>query len=110
MGLKNSPSMYYNVVTMLFQWDAAKAGSNITKHVVSFALAQSVFDDQFHLSLLEGKTRHEERWVTIGVSADQKTLVVVHTYRLFEFGEEIVRIISARRATPKERQQYVKGI
>ena len=99
----------YTVVTMLFIWDPAKVEANIKKHGVSFDVAVTVFYDPLHLSVLDGKERGEKRWVTIGLAADSQTLVVVHLYR--ELGSnELVRIISARRATRKEKKQYEEGI
>lgn len=95
---------------MLFSWDAKKAEANLKKHRVSFEAAQTVFDDPFHLSILDARSRGEERWVTIGQTASQKVLVVVHTYRIIEDHREMIRIVSARKATPKEARQYEEGI
>ncbi|MDO8520450.1 MAG: BrnT family toxin [Deltaproteobacteria bacterium] len=95
---------------MLFVWDPEKAGDNIKKHGVSFEIAQTIFDDPFHLSVLDAKDHDEERWTTIGQSAHDKTLVVVHTYSIVEQGQEFIRIISARKATKQERRQYEEGI
>lgn len=95
---------------MLFLWDPAKAGANIKKHGVSFELAQTVFEDPLHLSILDRKNNVEERWITIGKSADDKTLVVVHLYRTDEDDQEMIRIISARKATKREVKQYEEGI
>lgn len=95
---------------MLFSWDHAKAETNLRKHGVSFELAQTVFDDPLHLSALESKTTHEERWITIGRVVNQRTVVVVHMYRLRSDGEEHIHIISARKATKQEVRQYEKGI
>lgn len=95
---------------MLFTWDPAKAAANLQKHGVSFALAQTIFDDPLHVSVLERKTAHEERWITIGRAAQQHTLVVVHTYRMLSDVEECIRIISARKATKREVRQYEEGI
>ncbi len=95
---------------MLFDWDSHKAQNNLTKHGISFELAQTVFDDPMHLSVLEAKTKHEERWITMGVSADFQTLLVVHTYKVLDDDGEVIRIISARRATKKEKKQYEEGI
>ncbi len=94
----------------MFDWDPIKAIVNEKKHRVSFEMASTVFDDPFHLSILDSKVHHEERWVTIGLSADRRTLVVVHTYRTHHHREEIIRIISARRATAKEARQYEERI
>lgn len=95
---------------MLFAWDPAKTEANIKKHGVSFELAQTVFEDPMHLSTLEIKSAHEERWVTIGRAVNQRALVVVHTYRELSDGEEGIRIISARKATKREARQYEEGI
>lgn len=94
---------------MLFEWDRNKNISNIKKHGISFELAASIFDDPFHLSVLDRKGHSEEMWITLGQSITGKLLIVVHIYR--ETGEhEIIRIISAREATKKEKKQYEKGI
>ncbi len=93
---------------MLFYWDSHKSEGNLKKYGVSFELAQTVFDDPFQLSSLESRISFEERWITIGRCVDTQTLVVVHTYQAKD--QETVRIISARKATKKERRQYEKGI
>jgi uncharacterized DUF497 family protein len=94
---------------MLFEWDPEKNASNIKKHRISFEIAITVFDDPLHLSVLDHKTRHEERWMTIGPAVTGAIIVVVHSYK--ELRElEIIRIISARHATRKEKKQYEEGI
>lgn len=90
-------------------WDPSKADINSKKHGISFELAATVFNDPHHLSVLDSKSKGEERWVTLGLASDQQTLVVVHTY-IDEESLEIVRIISARKATRKERLNYEEGI
>ena len=95
---------------MLFSWDPKKAEYNLKKHGVSFEIAQSIFDDPLHLSMLDQKSKEEERWVTIGKSIHCDMLVVIHTYKIIEAGIEMIRIISARRATRKEQKKYEKGI
>jgi uncharacterized DUF497 family protein len=95
---------------MLFHWDPEKALKNLKKHGVSFEMAQTVFDDPLHLSLLDSKKHAEERWITLGRSADGRMLVVVHLYHAGDDEEEAIRIISARRATKKEVRGYEKGI
>lgn len=94
---------------MLFVWDHVKAEQNRSKHGVSFELAQTVFDDPFHLSVLDSKNHHDERWVTIGKCVPTSTLIVVHTYQTKQ-DNEIVRIVSARKATKKEKKQYEEGL
>lgn len=100
----------YIASTMLFLWDPDKAESNYKKHGVSFEMAQTVFDDPFHLSLLDHKKHAEERWITIGQAANAKTLIVVHSFKEDSGGEEIVRIISARKATKWEVENYEERI
>ena len=95
---------------MLFEWDPGKSELNLKKHKVSFTLAATIFDDLLHLSIPDHTSRDEARWVTIGLAADQATLVVVHTHRSTKTGNEVIRIISARKATAKERRQYEEGI
>ncbi|MBI2339492.1 MAG: BrnT family toxin [Deltaproteobacteria bacterium] len=94
---------------MLFSWDPAKAWVNVKKHGVSFELAQTVFDDPLHASVLDKRHHREERWVTLGLSAAAHILVVVHTYSVVK-GTEMIRIISARKATRREKRQYEEGI
>jgi uncharacterized protein len=90
---------------ILFEWDEAKADSNIRKHGVSFELARSVFVDSFALIEQDRSTRGEDRWRIIGTAITGAILFVAHTIE--EMGEyELVRIISARRATPTERALY----
>jgi uncharacterized DUF497 family protein len=95
---------------MLFEWDPTKARTNLKKHGVAFELATTIFSDPLHLSVLERKTSSDERWVSVGLSADLSTIVVVHTYVERKAELEIIRIISARKATRKERAQYEEGI
>ena len=90
---------------ILFEWDESKAQSNIRKHDVSFELARSVFVDPFALIEQDRVVGGEERWRTIGLAVTGTVLFVAHTSE--EKGEhELVRIISARRATPRERERY----
>ena len=93
-----------------FEWDPAKAASNLRKHKVSLKLAATVFMDRLAKSLLdEDQGAFEERWITMGVSQDGRLLVVSHTFAEDDDGETLVRIISARRAAPNERRQYESG-
>jgi len=94
---------------MKFDWDPSKAELNWKKHRISFELASTVFDDPVHLSVPDPDHR-EERWVTIGIAVNIQLLVVVSTDRVNEGGEEIIRIISARKATRKERKSYEERI
>jgi uncharacterized protein len=89
-------------------WDPRKAKQNFAKHAVSFELAELALNDPFGLSLRD-PFPHEERWRTLGSPSTDGIVVlyVVHTWPEGE-GEE-GRIISARRATRKEREAYEEG-
>jgi uncharacterized protein len=90
---------------MCFEWDEAKNQQNLLKHRVRFETAALAFDDPYSLTQRDEMTGEEERWVTLGSVSPGKVLFVVHTWR--ERGkEEIMRIISARPATPRERKRY----
>jgi len=92
-----------------FEWDPAKADANRSKHGVSFETACEVFNDPLHLSVQDRHVGGEERWITIGMAGDMLILAVAHTVREAE-DEEVLRIISARRATQRERERYEEGI
>jgi len=86
-----------------FEWDSRKAQSNERKHGVRFEEAQSVFFDEQALLLEDSQPRHEEeRFVLLGLSASIRLLVVVHALR----EGDVIRIISARKATRKETREY----
>jgi uncharacterized DUF497 family protein len=90
-----------------FDWDPAKAASNAAKHGVTFDVAMAVFRDPLARSMLDrDHGEEEERWVTLGGAGAGHLLVVVHTWTDIEADRAVVRIISARRATPKEARQY----
>ena len=93
---------------MIFEWDENKNRVNKAKHHVSFETALLVFFDQFHRTLYDKTGNGEDRWHTIGMAGGVLLLLVVHTSR-DEYGEEIIRIISARRPTKKERDSYEQG-
>jgi uncharacterized DUF497 family protein len=94
---------------MRVAWDNAKNEANKVKHGIEFETAQLVFDDPFCITFVERVTDGEERWHAIGSVEKIIVLVVVHTYRE-EDSEEVIRIISARRATRKERRLYDQTI
>ena len=81
---------------------------NIAKHNISFELAQYVFDDPFHLSFQDRYENNEERWQTIGEIKGTVVILVAHTFT-DNYQGEMVRIISARKATKKERINYEKN-
>lgn len=86
-----------------FEWDPNKAQSNFKKHGVGFETAATVFKDKRAISIYdENHSEAEERWITIGLDEVTRILVVIHTYRFFEADECVIRIISARKATPNE--------
>jgi uncharacterized DUF497 family protein len=88
-----------------FEWDEDKNRANRTKHGVSFETARHVFDDPRHLSLQDRHVEGEERWQTLGLVGAIVVLLVAHTYRT-QGEAEIIRIISARKATKSERERY----
>jgi uncharacterized DUF497 family protein len=88
-------------VQVSFEWDPQKAASNAKKHGIEFADAVAVFDDGSAVTIADEDSEDEERWVTIGVDAFQRMLVVVYTWR-----ETNIRVISARRATRREQATY----
>ena len=87
-------------MNMYFEWDPRKAAANRRKHVVDFADAATVLHDEFAVTVLDDES-DEERFVTIGMDALGRVLVVVFTWR----GHRI-RLISARPATVGERRRY----
>ena len=91
---------------MTFEWSAEKNDLNVEKHQVSFEEAKEVFLDPMHISRLDHRFDYfEERWITLGLSSKDNILVVANMF-FDENGEEIIRIISARKANQKERTFY----
>ena len=87
-----------------FEWNSRKAKSNETKHKVSFEEAQSVFFDEYAQQFYDSENSDDEdRFFMLGKSIKSRVLVVVHCER---GNGEIIRIISARKATSKERKFY----
>jgi uncharacterized protein len=96
---------------MRWVWDEAKNKQNQAKHGVSFEVAERVFGDPFQLSVPDPNV-DEPRCRTIGAPSTNihVLLLVVHTYpEPAESGDEVGRIISARRALPHERRAYEEG-
>jgi uncharacterized protein len=94
---------------MRFEWDEAKNLSNQRKHGVSFEKASAVFLDPFYISVQDRIEDGESRWQAIGSVEGLLLLTVAHTVREEEAGGssvDVFRIISARRATRKERRRY----
>ena len=87
---------------MEFEWDADKAASNVAKHGVSFHEAATVFDDPLAMTYFDPDHSDEvDRFITFGLSRSGNVLVVSHTDR-----DDRTRIISARKATRKEKKSY----
>ncbi|MCI0333190.1 MAG: BrnT family toxin [Planctomycetes bacterium] len=90
---------------MEFEWDDQKAARNLTKHGVSFQEAATVFGNPLAMTYYDpDHSQDEDRFLTVGHSSAGGLLIVSHTDR-----EDRVRIISARRATRKERKAYEEG-
>ena len=87
-----------------FEWDDNKNVINSKKHGIDFQEAQSVFFDENGLLISDpDHSEFEERFILIGMSNKAELIIVSHCYRN---NEEIIRIISARKATKNEYQQY----
>ena len=89
-------------MSLIFEWDASKAESNLRKHRVSFEEAASAFADPFSLTIADpDHSADEERWVLLGLTYLNRLVVVAHAER----GDNM-RLISARLATSAERRIY----
>ena len=92
---------------MKFEWDLTKAAANVKKHQVSFEEARTVFYDEFALQFFdEDHSSGEERFLMLGMSSGARILIVCHCER--DHGE-VIRIISARKATKRESAFYHGG-
>jgi uncharacterized protein len=90
---------------MRFEWDENKNRANRIKHRINFESAILVFDDPHAISRMDRVEGDEERWQTIGMAGGIVILLVVHTHRSYA-SEDVIRIISARKATRLERRIY----
>lgn len=89
---------------MKFDWDQAKANANSKKHGVTFEEARTVFFDEFAVQFFdEDHSSEEERFLLLGLSSEAKLLLVCHCERE---QEDVIRIISARKATKREAAHY----
>ncbi len=87
-----------------FEWDERKNAQNRRKHGISFEEAQTVFLDEQALLIADpDHSEHEERFILLGLSNTLRTMVVCHCYRR---KGDVIRLISARRADPQERELY----
>jgi hypothetical protein len=92
---------------MRFEWDEDKSRRNLAKHKVSLETARLVFNDPLLRSVQDRVVEGEERWQTMGMVSGT-VLLVAHTYRE-EASDEVIRLISARKAVARERREYAKG-
>ena len=93
---------------LYFEWNEAKNKANRKKHAIWFEEAQQVFDDTNALLFFdEIHSDKEDRFILLGMSASSRLLVVIYCERE---KDTLIRIISARSATPKEVKRYEKGI
>jgi len=91
----------------IFDWDPSKAALNLRKHSVGFERAATIFLDVRAVSIPDDEhSDEEERWVTMGLDASGSVLVVVHTFEEADSRRCRIRLISARKAIKKEREQY----
>lgn len=93
------------------EWDASKAASNLRKHGVSFAVAGKVFDDPLAVTKQDRIENGELRWQTIGIVDGVLLLLVAHTFQDHddEDFDVVIRIISARYPTKREKKFYENG-
>jgi len=84
-----------------FEWDEAKRRENLAKHRVEFADAATAFEDDNTITLPDEESDAEDRFVTMAMDALGRILVIVYTWR-----GDTIRLISARKATPRERKNY----
>ena len=89
-----------------FEWNSVKAASNLLKHKVSFEVASRVFQDSARVIVFDRTKDGEQRWHAIGAVEGNLLLTVVFTVRAYGRKKRI-RIISARKASRRERKLYV---
>jgi uncharacterized DUF497 family protein len=90
---------------MEIRWDPHKAEANFRKHKIRFSDAESVLFDTMTLTIEDQIVDREQRFLFVGSDAFGRIIVIVCTYH-----GDTIRLISARKATPKERKYYEKGI
>jgi uncharacterized protein len=90
---------------MRFEWDDSKNEENRKKHGLSFEVAIEVFDDPFYLSIFDCVVGDEQRYWAVGLIGSLAVVVVVQTWQEAD-GEEVLRIVSARKASARERRLY----
>lgn len=96
---------------MSFEWDTRKAKSNFRKHRITFDRATAILRDPNLLSIPDYEhSETEERWLTMGLDENGVLLVISHTFKNSSASVIKIRIISARKATKSETEQYEEGI
>jgi len=90
---------------MGIEWDTSKAKQNLRKHGIDFADAVIALEDENALTI-EDAGHHEQRFKTLGLGPALNVLLVVHAFRI----DDVIRIISARKADRSETKQYYQGI
>ncbi|PHS19632.1 MAG: hypothetical protein COA86_03805 [Kangiella sp.] len=91
----------------IFSWDSNKAIINERKHKVTFEIASQVFKDPNALTIFDDENSvDEERWITLGRVKPKGLLLVIHTYLEYNAEQSLIRIISARKATKRETNDY----
>lgn len=91
----------------IYDWDRRKAQINLAKHKVSFEEGETIFDDPFLVTYPdEPHSEQEDRLISIGMSKNERVLLVVHVEKLETTNSILIRIISCRKATPSERKLY----
>ena len=93
--------IHYGGDALLYLWDPSKAISNLRKHGVDFADAVTALEDELGLHRPDPHSTGEERWIGLGMDALGRLLVVIYAPH-----EDVIRLISARLADPRERRQY----
>ena len=90
---------------LIFEWDEVKAHANLKKYKVSFEEGKTIFNDPLLFTFKDaGHSADEERFIIIGLSVNGRILILAHTER-----QGKIRIISCRKATPRERNFYEEG-
>ena len=90
------------IFALTFEWDESKRRANLAKHRIDFADAVTAFEDDNAITLPDEDSDEEDRFVTMAMDALGRLLVIVYTWR----GSATIRLISARRATGRERKEY----
>lgn len=90
---------------MRFEWDESKNRVNRTKHGIDFSFARLAFDDPFAITIQDRDVKGEQRYQLIG-AVYSRVILVAHAIAVLEEEEAVIRIISARKATPLERKRY----